>query len=189
MKRLLTQLTGSLSLFLVFVSISDVSAFYNPQVQRWLNRDPIGEEGGMNLYAFVRNNPIKRFDAQGLFVSFPDPTSPDFPLDPPDFPDFPPSDPKKPSSPNQCAAGNCPNFESQWDKLGEVGKKLPPFPIPGKITCTGARTECHRNCAAKYGSGADEEDDIPACLKMCKLDCELNYKRCIGAKTPTGPKK
>src|SRR5207249_4037170 len=32
----------------------------------WLNRDPIEERGGRNLYAFVVNDPVDRFDAFGL---------------------------------------------------------------------------------------------------------------------------
>ncbi|WPX40791.1 RHS repeat-associated core domain-containing protein [Akkermansia sp. N21116] len=28
---------------------------YNPTDGRWLTRDPIGEQGGHNLYGFVRN--------------------------------------------------------------------------------------------------------------------------------------
>ena len=33
---------------------------------RWLNRDPIEEEGGENLYLFCRNNGISLFDIMGL---------------------------------------------------------------------------------------------------------------------------
>jgi hypothetical protein len=32
----------------------------------WLNRDPIGERGGINLYANVFNNPIDMYDPYGL---------------------------------------------------------------------------------------------------------------------------
>ena len=34
---------------------------------RWLSRDPLGEEGGLNLYVFVQNNPLNYFDPYGLF--------------------------------------------------------------------------------------------------------------------------
>jgi RHS repeat-associated protein len=35
---------------------------------RWLSRDPIGEEGGKNLYGFVANNPINAVDQLGLII-------------------------------------------------------------------------------------------------------------------------
>jgi len=40
--------------------------WYAPNLQRWLNRDPIEELGGINLYRFVRNNPINEQDSFGL---------------------------------------------------------------------------------------------------------------------------
>ena len=40
--------------------------FYNPNLQRWINRDPLGEESGLNLYAFVGNRPINAADPLGL---------------------------------------------------------------------------------------------------------------------------
>ena len=41
--------------------------FYVPGLGRWLTRDPIGEIGGINLYGFVRNNPVIFIDADGRF--------------------------------------------------------------------------------------------------------------------------
>jgi RHS repeat-associated protein len=41
---------------------------YDPNLQRWLNRDPIGEDGGINLYGFVGNNPIHYYDPLGLAI-------------------------------------------------------------------------------------------------------------------------
>jgi RHS repeat-associated protein len=40
--------------------------FYEPSLQRWLNRDPIEEQGGINLYDFAQNNPIGIVDLLGL---------------------------------------------------------------------------------------------------------------------------
>ena len=40
--------------------------FYNPKDGRWINRDPIAEEGGWNLYNFVKDNPVNKFDVFGL---------------------------------------------------------------------------------------------------------------------------
>ena len=40
--------------------------FYDPSLQRWINQDPIGEAGGINLYGFVGNDPVNRIDPLGL---------------------------------------------------------------------------------------------------------------------------
>ncbi|MBE7538846.1 MAG: RHS repeat-associated core domain-containing protein [Opitutaceae bacterium] len=40
--------------------------FYDPKTGRFIGRDPIQENGGLNLYAFVRNNPINKWDDLGL---------------------------------------------------------------------------------------------------------------------------
>jgi hypothetical protein len=79
--RLLTVLLALLSL-----SAERAYAFYDPGVQRWLNRDPVGEEVseapdqggprrklasaearlGPNLYTFVKNRPLHQIDYLGL---------------------------------------------------------------------------------------------------------------------------
>jgi RHS repeat-associated protein len=40
--------------------------YYDPVTGRWPSRDPIAERGGLNLYAFVRNNTVSKFDVLGL---------------------------------------------------------------------------------------------------------------------------
>jgi RHS repeat-associated protein len=41
--------------------------FYVPHMERWLNRDPIGTNGGLNIYGYVEQNPIMYVDHFGLF--------------------------------------------------------------------------------------------------------------------------
>jgi hypothetical protein len=40
--------------------------YYSPQLGRWITRDPIGERGEFNLYAFVGNRATDTSDAWGL---------------------------------------------------------------------------------------------------------------------------
>jgi RHS repeat-associated protein len=40
--------------------------YFNPQTGRWLSADPASEKGGINLFTFVRNEPIRRADLLGL---------------------------------------------------------------------------------------------------------------------------
>ena len=39
--------------------------YYDPSVGRFLTRDPIGYEGGINLYTFCGNNPVNHIDPGG----------------------------------------------------------------------------------------------------------------------------
>jgi len=40
--------------------------YYNPELGRWINRDPIVEEGGLNLYGFAGNDGVMKRDYLGL---------------------------------------------------------------------------------------------------------------------------
>jgi RHS repeat-associated protein len=39
---------------------------YSPPLARFLSRDPMGERGGINLYGFVENDPVNKWDYLGL---------------------------------------------------------------------------------------------------------------------------
>ncbi len=41
---------------------------YDPTIGRWINRDPIAEDGGLNLYTYVGNNPPRSTDPLGLYT-------------------------------------------------------------------------------------------------------------------------
>ncbi len=41
--------------------------YYSPNTGFWLSRDPIGEDGGVNLYAYVLNSPNSAIDELGLW--------------------------------------------------------------------------------------------------------------------------
>jgi len=51
--------------------------YYHPGLQRFISEDPIGFRGGdWNLYAYVRNNPVRYRDPMGLYIleyTHPDP--------------------------------------------------------------------------------------------------------------------
>jgi RHS repeat-associated protein len=43
--------------------------YYNASTGRWLSGDPIGEKGGVNLYALAANEPLSRTDSVGLLCN------------------------------------------------------------------------------------------------------------------------
>ena len=58
-----------LSVLFVLLGFAELAqAHYSPQLGRFLSRDPIEERGGVNVHAFVRNNPTNTFDKLGLIV-------------------------------------------------------------------------------------------------------------------------
>ncbi|MBQ3342228.1 MAG: hypothetical protein IJG84_10065, partial [Kiritimatiellae bacterium] len=42
---------------------------YNPRDGRWMSRDPIGDDGGVHLYAFCENNPLSCVDSLGYALA------------------------------------------------------------------------------------------------------------------------
>jgi hypothetical protein len=66
MKIVISKLVRKFVL-LGLLSVTQIaSAFYDANLGRWLNRDPIEEVGGINLYGFVENSPIDGVDLLGL---------------------------------------------------------------------------------------------------------------------------
>lgn len=69
MKQILNLFSQYVVVAVLFLAIShQAHAFYEPNQQRWLNRDPIQEKGGINLYQHVYSNPVNLTDPDGRFV-------------------------------------------------------------------------------------------------------------------------
>ena len=80
--------------------------FYSPDWRIWLNHDPIGEAGGVNLSMFVFNNPMFQFDADGRVVM-------PITIAPPDF-YVPAQGSQTPSLFDQLGSGTGPFHEENW---------------------------------------------------------------------------
>lgn len=65
MKAQLRQLLWGILFTILLTASHSAFAFFDPTVGRWISRDPIGENGGLNLYAQVDNNPVGEIDPLG----------------------------------------------------------------------------------------------------------------------------
>lgn len=113
---------------------------YDPELGRWLSRDPIQEEGGVNLYAYVLNNPVTFIDPLGLDPYLPDPAR-----KPPGWsPSWPTGTDKRGEFSQDPGTGKkwypSPEDKGHWDHYdGEKrGERYPPNakkPWPGQKKC------------------------------------------------------
>lgn len=58
-----------LGLLIFLVCASESHAIYNPETGRWLSIDPIGENGGINLYGMTGNDLVNHIDVLGLQIA------------------------------------------------------------------------------------------------------------------------
>lgn len=66
MKAQIRLTARRMALAVLLTASCSASAFYNPHIGRWVNRDPIDTDGGLNIYAFVENSGPNRIDPIGL---------------------------------------------------------------------------------------------------------------------------
>jgi RHS repeat-associated protein len=159
--------------------------FYYPSIQRWLNRDPVGEDGGVNLYSYVFGNPVNFNDPLGLDRNHNSPPSSEylFPKQPP--PDYGSWDDgftecwmkcmlglktavhvAQEAGGNKIAAGAYYHFtDRRFKAWGGSSKVLVPnlakrFGLPGWIMSACESWRCASECW-KETSGADPEPPPP----------------------------
>jgi len=107
---------GFVVLLVLLSTPHPASAYYDPGVQRWINRDPMEERGSINLYSYVGDNPANKIDPLGLWQ---------WGWPPWGKPKQPPSQPpQKPQSGKCCNEDNPAKdlFKTAADTLaGEIG--------------------------------------------------------------------
>jgi uncharacterized protein RhaS with RHS repeats len=67
MKRIARKLPMIFLVLFTSLAANRTLAYYDPGTQRWLNRDPIGESGGINQFSLSGNEPADQVDPFGLF--------------------------------------------------------------------------------------------------------------------------
>jgi RHS repeat-associated protein len=102
--------------------------FYDPNLQRWVNRDPVAEDGGINLYEFAGDNAVTQYDAFGLDGGTNNPAPP---LPPPTIPKVPATNNPYippwhlPGPLNKCTIA--PGFPPDYTNAPPIqGKPVPP---------------------------------------------------------------
>jgi RHS repeat-associated protein len=166
--------------------------FYDPSLQRWPNRDPIGERGSLNLFKFVANNPISATDPLGQeTLALPKGTAPPagyrlcgaignqllWCKDDPKAPKWQP--PKTQQPPPEEDPRTC------WKDPDEAFMVLGGQP-GWEAGCYGAEKACEMCCINRYADKAPEV--MAACFYNCKAKwgaC-MQHRACPSAPTP-GP--
>jgi len=121
-------------LFAMLCIAQTASAWYAPGLQRWINRDPIEEEGGVNLYAFAGNEPTEFIDSWGTQISAPIEQPHDPPL--PSYPTSPPTTPSGPIFPSHPASSDANKSQTGSTTTGNA----PPACPTGNCDTPGATT-------------------------------------------------
>jgi hypothetical protein len=161
-------------------------------VQRWINRDPIGEKGGYDLYSFVLNDPNEIVDSFGLngtiIITHPDGTTTieNVPSQP-SGPWIPPSGKPRNESHESQQCDGCPGIDawphSPLDYLNKGSWR--------EVTCLAKETGCLNTCAERFFSGKCAQYYEP-CKELChqkKVQCDLSSTSYRGGEYgPKAPK-
>ena len=105
--------------------------YYDPATGRWLNRDPIGHAGGINLYGYCTNNPTNLMDPLGLLTFRSG------------VPDGGPGIagywmPYDPDVDTFAGVPRIPAYQPEWDGLGQLGDWCIANPLEAAAFAAGA---------------------------------------------------
>jgi RHS repeat-associated protein len=165
--------------------------FYEPSLQRWLNRDPLEEQDAPNLYVMVYNNPVNYYDVDGLQASAP-PSQPRTPK-----PKLPTKAPPTPRIPFPKVSLPKP-VEKPTIKIGPVGTAIvcgsliaeaidvastiiwpdpdpDPLPVPEK-SFKEAKKDCIKECTDEtLPTGTLDGAPFFRCMRACMKRAGYNY--------------
>jgi RHS repeat-associated protein len=157
---------------------------YSANLGRWLSRDPIGENSGINLYRYVNSSPVGLLDPLGLMSAEPHPPPSPTPGPPTPSPNLPSPTPQSAPTPGPGSYGRQWDFyyHGNWGGPGWVSgawrPESEPIPNPGDPDYRGpidpedACYEQHDRCV----------HDCPQCPNSgngCVRACDHQLARCL----------
>jgi hypothetical protein len=147
-------------LLLTLISHQTACAYYDPGVQRWINREPLEEKGGINLYRCLLNSSVNNVDPDGLTST------------------------GGAYAPYVCIGTNIGGGPRPHSSGGSAddGNLPPAYPVPTRSHPRCSTKGAVRNPGPTYQDGA--------CPCTCSPIMCFDYERCeeyIGSWAPSGP--
>jgi RHS repeat-associated protein len=132
--------------------------YYSPKLGKWINRDPIEETGGLNLYGFVGNDSLNYTDVSGLRRKGGTPTVPDRPT------------PVPPNAPRPSPAGKLAELIDQiFGDLFGIGEET------GEVERADDVSEGVGNFASMQNDCLSQKQDQGGCDGCCAVVMLLRF--------------